>query len=285
MTDRLRRIDHLVLAVQDLDHAADFYDRIGFQVGARNRHPWGTENRLVQFSSSFLELITVSSAADIPPHAPHAFSFGAFVRDFLHEREGLAMLALDSADAAADAAAFARDGAGDFAPFSFQRMGRRPDGSEVQVGFSLAFAVDAGGHDDAAFFVSQHHNPDAFWNPLFQQHPNGGLDVTGVTLAVKRTWNPAAFLEAFTGAHSNSGTYLLAGGGVLRTEQDLSTRFRGYRIDVDDLDAAATRLSKRGVPFERSAGRISIDGTQSFSASITFEEASREASGRRLQGR
>ena len=41
-----RSIDHLVVAVRDLDGAARFYERLGFQVGSRNRHPWGTENRL-----------------------------------------------------------------------------------------------------------------------------------------------------------------------------------------------------------------------------------------------
>ena len=41
-----RRIDHLVVAVRDLDEAGRFYERLGFQVGARNRHPWGTENRI-----------------------------------------------------------------------------------------------------------------------------------------------------------------------------------------------------------------------------------------------
>ncbi|MFX8809231.1 VOC family protein, partial [Acinetobacter baumannii] len=56
----MKRIDHLVVAVHDLDQAAGFCHRLGFQVGARNRHPWGTENRLVQFASSFIELITVA---------------------------------------------------------------------------------------------------------------------------------------------------------------------------------------------------------------------------------
>ena len=46
-------------------------------------------------------------AADIPPHEPGRFSFGAFVRDYLREREGVAMLVLDSADARADASRFA----------------------------------------------------------------------------------------------------------------------------------------------------------------------------------
>ena len=56
----------------------DFYTRLGFQVGARNRHPWGTENRLIQFRSSFLELITVADAGQVPPHAHGFFSFGAY---------------------------------------------------------------------------------------------------------------------------------------------------------------------------------------------------------------
>src|ERR671917_2892066 len=102
-----RHIDHLVVAVRDLDGAARFYEGLGFRVGAKNRHPWATENRLIQFNGSFIELIAVGEGADIPPHAPRAFSFGAFVRDYLARREGLAMLALATRDADADAAVFA----------------------------------------------------------------------------------------------------------------------------------------------------------------------------------
>ena len=41
-------IDHIVHAVRDLDAAGDFYRRLGFTVGARNIHPWGTHNRIVR---------------------------------------------------------------------------------------------------------------------------------------------------------------------------------------------------------------------------------------------
>jgi catechol 2,3-dioxygenase-like lactoylglutathione lyase family enzyme len=41
-------LDHIVRAVRDLDAAAKFYARAGFAVGARNRHAWGTHNRIVQ---------------------------------------------------------------------------------------------------------------------------------------------------------------------------------------------------------------------------------------------
>lgn len=45
----MRRIDHIVIPVRDLDRAAKVYRKLGLQVGARNRHPWETENRLIQF--------------------------------------------------------------------------------------------------------------------------------------------------------------------------------------------------------------------------------------------
>ncbi|MDL2410746.1 VOC family protein [Rhizobium calliandrae] len=49
-----RRIDHIVLAVQDLEAAARFYERLGLRLRRAIRHPWGKENRLVQFGSSFV---------------------------------------------------------------------------------------------------------------------------------------------------------------------------------------------------------------------------------------
>jgi catechol 2,3-dioxygenase-like lactoylglutathione lyase family enzyme len=52
-----RAIDHVVIPTLDLAAQATLYRRLGFQVGARNRHPWGTENHIVQFDGAFLELI------------------------------------------------------------------------------------------------------------------------------------------------------------------------------------------------------------------------------------
>ena len=49
MVTGARRIDHPVLAVRDLDAAADLYERMGSLVGVRNRHPWdvGTDVKSV----------------------------------------------------------------------------------------------------------------------------------------------------------------------------------------------------------------------------------------------
>ena len=97
------------------------YRRLGFTVGARNRHPWGTHNHIVQFPGVFIELLTVGRSGADPAARPRAISFGAFNRDFLARGEGLSMLVLEGKGAAADAEAFRSAGIGDFDVFDFER--------------------------------------------------------------------------------------------------------------------------------------------------------------------
>src|SRR3981189_3880440 len=108
-------LDHIVHAVRDLDAAAEFYARAGFTVGPRNRHAWGTHNRIVQLKNAYIEILTVAEPERIVPHGARSFSFGAYHRDFLASREGLSMLILNSSNAAGDARAFASSGVSDFA--------------------------------------------------------------------------------------------------------------------------------------------------------------------------
>lgn len=270
-----RRIDHLVLCVRDLDAAAGTYERLGFQVGPRNRHPWGTENRLIQFGSSYLELITVGAGAEIAPHRPNRFSFGAYVRDYLARREGLAMLVLDSPEAVADADRFARAGIGAFESFFFDRCGRRPSGEEMRVAFTLAFAVDDA-LPEAAFFVCEQHEPDNFWNPVLQKHSNGAWDVAGVTLAAPQPADHAGFLGAFCGVPAREdadGRLMLSlqRGGRLHVVQDAAQQgFTRYAVTIPDLNRMTQRLSDSGFRFETAPDRLTIGPEAAFGVAIDF---------------
>ena len=126
-----RGLDHIVHAVRDLDAAAQFYARAGFTVGARNRHPWGTHNYIVQFPGVFIELVAIAEPERIPPARPRSMSFGVTIREFVARHEGLAMLVLEGKGAADDADAFRKAGIGDFDVFEFARDAKRPDGSTV----------------------------------------------------------------------------------------------------------------------------------------------------------
>ncbi|HEX2135273.1 MAG TPA: VOC family protein [Microvirga sp.] len=283
-----RGLDHLVLAVRDLDAAGRLYERLGFQVGARNRHPWGTENRLVQFPGSFLELITVGEGAEIAPHRPGFFSFGAFVSDDLARREGLAMLVLDSENARADAALFAETGLGPFEPFSFERAGLRPDGTEAPVGFTLAFAQDPRA-PQVGFFVCQQHHPDNFWNPAFQQHPNGAVSLSTVACAAPDPEAHRAFLTGFTGAipaepAGHDLSFVLARGrldvmtpddaaeayGSIEAEPE-SARLVAFAVRVREIERQARRLGAAGIPHQRIGSRLVVPASAAFGVAVAFE--------------
>lgn len=66
MADVGVQIDHVVIGVRDLDHAAaEFDDRYGLTAIEGGRHPgWGTANRLVPLGAAYLELVTVADQAE-----------------------------------------------------------------------------------------------------------------------------------------------------------------------------------------------------------------------------
>jgi catechol 2,3-dioxygenase-like lactoylglutathione lyase family enzyme len=283
-----RHIDHLVVAVRDLDAAAAFYEKLGFQVGARNRHPWGTENRLVQLQTSFIELITLGAGAAIAPHGEGFFSFGAFVRNYLRRREGLAMLVLDSAHAKDDAASFAREGIGAFEPFFFERAGKGPDGSEIHLAFTLAFARRE--HAPlAGFFVCQHHFPENFWNAAFQVHANEAQDIAVVALSAPDPEAESKFLTVFTGVEPTSPaehdlTFALTGShldvmtpddagelyGSVEIEMD-EPCFVGFAVLIADLHEQASRLDRARIPYARIGSRLVVPASAAFGVAIAFE--------------
>ena len=193
-----RGLDHIVHAVRDLDAAAELYQSLGFTVGARNRHPWGTHNRIVQFDGCFIELLTLAEPDKL---GSDGFSklFGRYTGAFLTRGEGLALLILESRDAGGDEVAFRVAGIAASEGMKFEREAKRPDGSPVKVGFSLAFAEDRL-TPDIHFATCQQHYPENFWNPAFQTHANGVKRIAGVVLVADAPARHRDFLLAFTGA-------------------------------------------------------------------------------------
>ncbi len=197
-------LDHVVHAVRDLAAAAELYRRLGFTVGARNRHAWGTHNHLVQLPGFFVELLTVAEPEKLGSDGFSAL-FGTFNRIFLKNQEGLSLLILESDDAATDAVRFRSAGIGVSDAMRFEREGKRPDGAAVKVGFSLAFARDAKAAA-VGFAVCQQHFPENFWDPAFQQHGNTASGIDAAVLVAENPSEHRAFLSAFAGVRDLSVT-------------------------------------------------------------------------------
>jgi hypothetical protein len=197
-------LDHVVHAVRDLAVAAELYRRLGFTVGARNRHAWGTHNHLIQLPAFFVELLTVAEPEKLGSDGFSAL-FGTFNRIFLKDQEGLSLLILESDDAATDAARFRSEGIGVSDAMRFEREGKRPDGAAVKVGFSLAFARDAKA-PAVGFAVCQQHFPENFWDPAFQRHGNTASGIEAAVLVAENPREHRAFLSAFAGVRDLSVT-------------------------------------------------------------------------------
>jgi hypothetical protein len=208
-----RGIDHLVLAVRDLETARARYASWGFTLTPMAQHPFGTANSLVQLDGNFLELLAIDDPARIPPAPPSGFSFGAFNREFLNRREGFSMLVFESRDARADHRDFAAAGLDAQPPFDFSRDARLPDGSKARVGFSLAFVTDPR-LPEAAFFTCQQHAPQHFWKPEYQRHANSARQVVEVVMVASA---PAELRGLFAGMQGADAVAQVGDGLTVRT--------------------------------------------------------------------
>jgi hypothetical protein len=284
-------LDHIVHAVRDLDAAAEFYARAGFTVGARNRHPWGTHNRIVQLKNGYIEILTVAEPEKIAPHGARSFSFGAFNRDFLASHEGFSMLILNSSNAVEDARAFESSGISNFDVFDFAREGKKPDGTPVKLAFSLAFAQDEAS-PNIGFAVCQHHYPENFWNPAFQTHTNGAKTLPGVVVVANHPTSHQSFLKAFTGVselHSSSigVTARTENGNIdileptsFRDQFGVSADLKGegtvlgaLHFAVADLAQTEALHRQNGIASQRHGGRLVVPPNLAHGATLIFETA------------
>ncbi len=284
-------LDHIVHAVRDLDAAAEFYRRAGFTVGARNRHPWGTHNRIVQLKNCYIEILEVAEPGKILPHSARWFSFGAFNRDFLASREGLSMLILNSSNAIEDARSFEAAGIGGFEVFDFGREGARPDGTSVKLAFSLAFAHDPAS-PNVRFAACQHHFPENFWDPAFQTHANGASAVPGVAMVADHPTDHHIFLKAFTGVsdlHSSSiGVRARTANGDVEIVEPVSFHdqfgvspdvrgegmtLNALRFEIADIGKVEALHRHNGVASQRHVGRLVVRPDAAHGATLIFETA------------
>ena len=283
-----RGLDHIVYAVRDLDAAAELYRRLGFTVGARNKHPWGTHNHIVQLPGFFIELLTLAEP-DKLGNDGFSVLFAAHNRDFIARGDGLSLLILESQSAQVDEAAFRAAGIAASEVMRFEREGKRPDGTPVKVGFSLAFAEDKDA-PDIHFCICQQHFPENFWNPAFQKHANGVQGVAGVVMVADEPERHRSFMLAYTGAMSaradgdGFAIDLPRGAIAMMTPSAFVRRFgaaapdtsRGARLAalrfvVRDRAAVQKALEQAGITAAGAGGTLIVGPQAAMDAVLVFE--------------
>jgi catechol 2,3-dioxygenase-like lactoylglutathione lyase family enzyme len=282
-----RGLDHIVHAVRDLDAAAAFYRRLGFTVGARNRHPWGTHNHIVQLPGFFIELLTVAEPEKLGSEG-FAALFGGFNQAFLSHQEGLSFLMLESQDAQADAREFDAARIALSPALEFEREGTRLDGSKLKVGFSLAFARDAGA-PAIGFATCLQRHPENFWNRSLQQHPNGAHAIASAVIVAENPSDHHIFLSAFTGerelhatssgitAQTPRGDLAIMDAAAFRSHfgvrpPDIAggARLAAIWFVVRDRDALIAALDAGAVPHNLHMGHVVVAPEAAMGATLVF---------------
>lgn len=269
MANHITGIDHVLVAVADLDAAAERWRRLGFALTPRGGHPqWGTANRCIMFAADYLELIgAVGKGAK-------ADQLAGLVRD---RGAGISGLALASADAAATAAALRRAGVAVGEPQALSRVIESPEGS-VRPEFAV-LDLPSGTLPGTAAIVSQHLTPELMRRPEWLEHPNGAVAVVSLTIVTDEPEAARPALEAVFGpasttatdntvaVHTGHGLILLARPdevAQLHPDADLDTprpvpAAVALTLAVTDPRRTAAHLTAQGIPFGRHAdGSIAV---------------------------
>lgn len=207
MSEPLAGIDHVIVAVDDLERARLAWERLGFTLTPRGRHlQQGTGNYCIMFARDYLELLGVVDASQ-----------GAGGLDaFLKAGQGPRGLAFATASGDETAAALARRGLHPGAPRDLSRQLELPEGT-VLPRFKLV-SLPPEETPALSAFICQHLNPELVRRPAWLAHANGVIGVAGVTVIVESTAPLRLAYEKLFGA------------GVVATDEVLTVHVGAHRI-------------------------------------------------------
>jgi hypothetical protein len=284
-------LDHVVHCTSNFDGLRTTMAQIGFTLTPPAEHPFGTGNSLVQLDGFFLEFLHLPNPHLVPKAADGEFGFAAHNADYLKDGgEGISMLVFETADAAAEQARFVEEGLDTYKTFDFSRLAKQPDGEEVTVEFSLAFATHAD-MPKAAFFYCQQHAPQYFWKPEYQRHANTAVAIGEVAMVATNPLHYAGFLESLSQGEmvvsadnlvrvkTPRGALAMYSPAAFETAYGFSAPsladgpvLAGYRIQVANREVALNHLDTAHISWRETPSGHAIGPDVASGAVMAFSE-------------
>ncbi len=216
----LSAIDHVLVAVADLDRARLAWERLGFTLTPRGRHlQQGTGNYCVMFARDYIELLGVVDAA-----------------------QGAGGLAFATRSAAATAAELQRRGIAAGAPRDLARQLELPEGT-VLPRFKLV-SLPPEATPGLSAFVCEQLTPDLVRRPAWLVHANCAAGLRGVTVLVEATETLRLPYETLFGA------------GVITTDDVLTVHAGPHRLTFVTPDDFTALYPEAAIDVDRALPSI-----------------------------
>lgn len=275
-------LDHLGIAVKDLDQAARNFVALGFTLTDKSFHVaspapgaapvrTGTGNHCIMLARGYVELIAVTDPA----------YRGRLTAD-LARYEGLHLVSFGTSSAEETAALFKSTTGAVAAPRRLMRPileQGRPATALFDI-IDLPEGIAAAGH----VFAIRHLTREVLWQPHLTSHENGAAALLGVIACAA---DPLAFLApiaAAIGKEVKENAIALEPGRFEALDpQGLARRFpgavppplpgyAGLTIGVRDLRALARLFGARGIDFRALQNRLWVGPVLANGAIIEFRE-------------
>ena len=283
-------LDHIGIAVANLDAGEAQFQRLGFQLTPRGYHTLpppapgaerprtGTGNHCAMLRRGYLEIIGITDPA-----------YQGRLRADLARYEGLHLVAFGTEDAAATASALLGAGFEAAQP----RILERPIEERGKTQLARFDLVDfpekllPEGH----FFAIHHGTPDLLWKPGLTTHPNSVTGLEMVTVAVVDPADFARRLGRCLGTEPEPGDGLLfrlAAGKVRVVDGGWIARhlpgktpalpyIAGIGLATADMGKAADLLKRNGVDHARKPDAVIVAPAQACGAFIEFRASAAQA--------
>ncbi len=257
-----RGIDHVVIAVRDLDRAEAQYRRLGFALTPRGHHvKLGSYNHCAMFGTDYLELL----AQGTPPRPA--------LERFLRVREGILGIALRTSDARRTCADMREQGVAIGEPVDFGRPVDTPTGRR-----EARFTTTELDNDSTAglrVFFCEHKTPELVWLREYQTQPNGVTGLAGLTI-VDTGGELERVLGRALGDASRAIEYLTPAAAAERFVGDpvlavASPYVAAIRLRVADRGATARFLEGAGIPARKlPSGALQVSSREGMGAVLEF---------------
>lgn len=264
-------LDHVVVTVTDLEHAAEAWRALGFTLSPPGRHSAhiGTGNYTIMLDPDYLELLGV--LAETEQNAPTRAYLAA-------NGDGVERVAFTLRDADAGAAELRARGLEATGPVDFGRPVELPGGGRGEARFRTIFWPQGLAPAGVRLFACQHLTRETVWIPELMRHANTARRIVRLDFVSPRPREAAEEAASLIGAEAvadEAGFTVESGGGRaafrFRDRAGFAALRPGLALDglpeegigalvlaADDLDAAARAVGPRA---QRREGAVTVPAT------------------------